>query len=157
MDFYFVRHGQASHKAPSDEQRPLTTTGVAHVERLAQVLQQMQVQPDVIYSSPRLRARQTADILAGALGNRVIISEACNFKFNLTYAFDLVRDLKSDASVMFIGHNPSMSMTVNQVSGAHVDLDAGAIACVSHVVPDRDQHGATLRWLLTPLIVAALV
>jgi len=148
MKLYFVRHGEASQIAESDALRPLTPKGAARIERAAQVLKGLQCNPDPIFSSPRLRARQTAEIMAVALGKQVEIREECNFDFSLTKVDKLTTGLDDGAEVMFVGHNPSMSAVVQALTGAAVQLKPGAVACARSDQPIIP--GALLRWLITP-------
>lgn len=65
MQLYLVRHAKADPGTP-DESRPLSGEGDEQARRLGRRLKEEGVRPDVILSSPLLRARQTADALARA-------------------------------------------------------------------------------------------
>ena len=154
MKLYFVRHGKASQHAASDAQRPLTDTGIQQITRAGQIMKRLGVAPAYVFSSPRLRARQTADILGAALGTDTTIDEAVNFDFDI----DKVRDLlahapDNDAEILFVGHNPSMSEVVQDVTGASVSMKTGGIACVQ-ARPASLEH-SRLLWLITPNVTAA--
>ena len=152
MKLYFVRHSKASQIAPSDEQRPLTPDGIESVKNMAKVLRKADCNLMKIYSSPRLRALQTAQIIAKAFGMDVEVNDMCNFNFNASAAMKLCDGMDNDAEVMFVGHNPSMSEVVESMTGAAVELSTGAIACVANVYPPATK-GAILKWLLTPKII----
>ncbi len=66
MKLYIMRHGQAEMYAPSDAERPLSDYGREEVRRSAQSLKGISF--DGIISSPYLRARQTAEIVASVVG-----------------------------------------------------------------------------------------
>jgi phosphohistidine phosphatase len=154
MKFYFVRHGKASQMAATDAERPLTPGGVESVKNMATVLHRAGIKPTKIYTSPRVRAVQTANLLAAALGQEAEVNDACNFHFNAKAALNLASGLMDDDEVMFVGHNPSMSEVVETITGASVELSTGAVACVIRVNSTSSQ-GAILKWLLTPKIVDA--
>lgn len=157
MKLYFVRHGKASSVASSDEMRPLTHTGADDVRRMGRFLDKLGVQPIRIYTSPRLRALQTANIIADSLGVQAHVDDACNFNFNVRHLPELVAGMGEEDEVMFVGHNPSMSDIVKATCGAEVDLSTGAIACVKRFYPLANASSrGTLKWLLTPKTVAAI-
>jgi phosphohistidine phosphatase len=155
MKLYFVRHGKASPVASSDEMRPLTHQGADDVRQIGRFLDRMGVEPVRIYTSPRLRALQTANIIADSLGARAFVDDACNFNFNIRHIPELVADLGEKAEVMFVGHNPSMSEIVEATCGASVDLSTGAVACVTQIYPPAHMQGQ-LKWLVTPKVATAL-
>lgn len=156
MKLYFMRHGKASPFANTDEQRPLTPEGADHIRLLGQFLHDLGVAPERIYSSPRLRALQTANLIGDALGLAPVINNACNFHFDVDKMLPLLQGLSEDAEVMFVGHNPSMSEIVGAVAGAQVDLSTGGVAYVTRFSPERPADG-TLKWLLTRKLLTALM
>ena len=81
MKLYFVRHTSAADNAPSDAQRPLTRHGEEEARLVGAALAGMNVQPARMFSSPLLRARQTAGIIGQQLkfaGNIESIEELNN-------------------------------------------------------------------------------
>lgn len=152
MRLYFVRHAEATHQAASDHERPLTERGAQRMRTVAQVLARLEVKPAVIYASPRRRAQETAQIIAEAFAHDVITTcEEVNFDFQLDFVSRLIEGVAGD--VMFVGHNPSMSAVVGDVSGANVDLKTGAVACVEIIPP---LPAGTLKWLITPKVCEAI-
>ena len=156
MKLYFVRHGKAVRIAASDELRQLDEEGIRQAQQIGQVLAGMGIKPAKIYSSPRLRALETARLIGNALGIEPEIHNACNFDFTLDDALELAAPFADDNEVMFVGHNPSMSEVVEAICGAQVDLSTGAVACVARVHPPRSGD-ATLKWLLTPKVAGAVL
>lgn len=157
MRLYFVRHGKAEpgSGAMIDHDRPLTADGAARLQTEAQVLARLGVAPDRIYSSPRVRARQTADILAGALQKQVEVREEVNFDFDLDAVVQLTEGLPDNAEVMFVGHNPSMEAVVRLLTGAEVLMKVGSLARVD-VEPGAGPLRGRLIWLLAPRVFDAL-
>jgi phosphohistidine phosphatase len=68
MPILLVRHGDALPTQTTDEERILSLAGRAEVRALAGRLRQKGLVPDAVVSSPLVRAVQTAELLAGALG-----------------------------------------------------------------------------------------
>lgn len=154
MKLYFVRHGEAEDLAPTDHSRALTERGIERTQIAAQVLRRIGIQPNVIYSSPRVRAKQTAEIIADALNMEIVITEDVNFGFDLTHIKNLTKDLKSGDEAMFVGHNPDMSQVVHKLSGASVAMKKGGFARID-VMNNKTQRGE-LVWLLAPKIFDSL-
>ena len=75
MNLYILRHGPAVERdAPGysrDQDRPLTPEGRQRIEGITRAMTVLKVNPDAIFSSPFLRARQTAEIVAAALAPRL--------------------------------------------------------------------------------------
>lgn len=154
MRLYFVRHGIAEDLARSDFSRELTARGRRRVERSAAVMQALGIQPQQIYSSPRLRSRQTADIIAEALGMDVQLAESVNFGFDLADARRLCADCGPDDEIMFVGHNPDMSIVVSELTGVTVAMKKGGMARVDAYVAEAD--AGELVWLIAPKVFDAL-
>ena len=154
MRFYFLRHGIAEDFSTSDFERALTGRGKRRVGRLATMLREMGLKPDAIFSSPRIRARQTAEIVADALGQSVTTSDAVNFGFDLDNVADLTKALPGAADVMFVGHNPDMSLVVAELTGCDLNMKKGGLARVD--VAGRRLDRGELVWLIAPRVTGAL-
>ena len=154
MRLYLMRHGQASNMADTDHDRPLTQKGRNRSESTARVLANLEIAPDVIFASPCVRAQETALIIADAVNVPVTTSDLVNFSFDKDALEVLIGGMEPDAEVMLVGHNPSMSEVVEELTGASINLKTGAIACVD-VDPD-DLETGQLQWLVTSKIFAAV-
>ena len=154
MRLYFLRHGIAEDFAGSDFARELTARGRRRVQTSARVMQELGIAPTRIYSSPRLRARQTADIVAEALGLPVTEAEPVDFGFDLPDVRRLTDDLAPDDEVMFVGHNPDMSLVVNALTGVAVSMKKGGLARVDAYAAAAGE--GDLVWLLAPKVFDAL-
>ncbi|MCY4145477.1 MAG: phosphohistidine phosphatase SixA [Chloroflexi bacterium] len=152
MRLYFVRHGIAEDLTSSDFMRELTPRGERRVKTSAAVMRALGIQPQRIYSSPRLRARQTADIIAQALGMGVELADSVNFGFDLADARRLSADC--DAEIMFVGHNPDMSEIVSELTGAAVSMKKGGLARVDAFAAEAG--AGELVWLVAPKVFDAL-
>ena len=154
MKLYFVRHAEAEDMASSDHARALTPRGIERTKTAGKVIQRLGIKPVQIFSSPRVRAKQTADIIATALNQEVVVTDAVNFSFDLQHLRDLVKDMKSNSQIMFVGHNPSMSEIVNELTGASVAMKKGALARVD--VFSATSLRGELVWLIPPKVFDAL-
>ena len=154
MRLYFVRHGIAEDLAASDFARELTKRGRRRVATSAKVMKRLGIKPSRIFSSPRLRSRQTAEIIAEALGIGVTISEAVNFGFDRADVRRLTKNLSADDEVMFVGHNPDMSLLVSEITGVDASMKKGGLARVD--VIGRAVDEGELVWLIAPKVFDAL-
>lgn len=155
MRLYFLRHGEAEDGGGlNDHDRRLTTNGIERTTNAGHVLAKLNINPAYIFSSPRVRARQTADIVAQALGMSIDIREEVNFSFNTRAVQTLIADLDSDSEVMFVGHEPSMSATISALTGAQIEMKKGGLARVD-VDASTAAHG-TLVWLIAPKVFDVL-
>ena len=75
---HLLRHahaGDATRWSGDDDERPLSEKGIRQSERLGRLLATLDDAPDLFITSPRLRASQTAEIVAKALGVQVVVDE----------------------------------------------------------------------------------
>jgi phosphohistidine phosphatase len=108
---YLVRHGEATSKEQNSE-RPLTDSGAKQVEQIAAWLTSTKLPVDEIRHSEKLRAQQTAEILAQHLGLPELPAETPGL--NPNDDVQLVADSLSRAtkSLMLVGHLPFMGRLV---------------------------------------------
>jgi phosphohistidine phosphatase len=151
MRLYLVRHGKAEETASSDHERRLTPEGMARMQRAARAIVSLGLRPQYIYSSPRVRARQTAEIIANALNLNVELREEVNYGFNIEALGMLTVGLQYDAEAMFVGHNPSMSQVIHDLTGANVEMKTGSLARVDIAFPAQVLQGS-LVWLIAPRV-----
>ena len=154
MKLYFVRHGEAEDLAPTDHSRELTERGKERINKSAQVLKRLGINPKAIYSSPRIRAKQTAQIIADALDMEISITEEVNFGFDSSNIKTLIKKFNSNDEIMFVGHNPDMSQIVHKMAGASVSMKKGGFARID-VINHKTRRG-DLVWLIAPKVFDAL-
>jgi phosphohistidine phosphatase len=122
---WLLRHADAAEGTPDDE-RPLTERGIAQAQDAGRALEQLGVQIDVCLSSPKLRAVQTAQLTCAALGVDVSIDRRlAGEPFD---ASDLVAGL---GDVLLIGHDPSFTLTLHDLTGAQARMKKGGLAGIS--------------------------
>jgi phosphohistidine phosphatase len=155
MRLYFLRHAQAEPGSGMDDHdRQLTADGHRRTATAARVMTALGIAPVHIYSSPRIRSLQTAEIVADALDMPVEVRDEVNFGFDLGGLDRLIENLSDDSEVMFVGHEPSLSMMVHELTGADIDMKKGGLARVD--LYDREDLSGTLIWLIAPRVFDVL-
>jgi len=156
MRVYFLRHGKAQPRAAwrDDAARPLTPEGSEAMRREATAMRTLDLPLDVIVTSPLVRARQTAEIVAVALGmtGRLVEDERLAHGFDVARLSDLVTAHAPAEAIMVVGHEPEFSATVSElIGGGAVVFKKGGLARVDLVAPTPG--GGELVWLLTPSLL----
>jgi len=160
MNLYILRHGIAvepgSPGYEEDADRPLTPEGECKLRRITEAMEALDLSFDLILSSPFLRARQTAEIVAEALKARKRLDYSDSLKpggssRKLVEHLDHLRPRPDD--VLLVGHEPYLSelisLLVSGKEGFGVVLKKGGLC---KLAADSLQPGrcAMLEWLLTP-------
>lgn len=149
MNFYLVRHGEAK---PEDEdpRRPLSDQGRREVEKVARAVAAREIQITAILHSDKLRARETAEILARALSPRGGAREIQGLSPEDDPLMAKAELEATAAPLMLVGHLPHLSrLTSLLVKGDPeneiVSFAPAAVVCLSHT------EGAwKVQWTLTP-------
>jgi phosphohistidine phosphatase len=158
MDLYIIRHAWAGHSGdpqwPDDAKRPLTEKGKRRFAEMACILSERCVQPTLIATSPKLRCRQTANILAEQLTNRPEIVEQANLlpegNFDELLAWTAEQSSRHD-QIAWVGHSPQ----VNDFAARLIGLEQGSIrfskgaAAAMHFNENISQGKGELQWLVT--------
>ena len=161
MNLYVVRHAIAARLEPAsseqDSQRPLTEKGRSRMRLISRGLRELEIQLDVILTSPYLRATQTALILAKEfdLGKARVVSNP-----NLAPSGDpeqLVKSVHQDygdiENLCFVGHEPSLSSLISMLIVGDPTLSlALKKGGVCKLLVDNLLYGrcAALEWILSP-------
>ena len=120
MDLIIVRHGHAvevgAKDAATDEERYLTAEGRRASARAGKLLRSFVKSPAMVYTSPLVRARQTADILKKALGLRgkaIVTKHLAPGGVSVR----LLKELKDEICVL-VGHNPDLEELASACLGS---------------------------------------
>jgi phosphohistidine phosphatase len=152
VQILFLRHADAGDplawKGP-DEDRPLSAKGERQAERIARHLEAIGADPDVILSSPKLRAFQTAQAVAERLGREVVISDVLGSGFDIAMLDEILQDAGGPTRPLLVGHDPDFSLAVSTLVGAAIAVRKGALVRVDATLPLGDGQGE-LRWLIPP-------
>ena len=114
-ELYLVRHARAAERGPAyptDSKRPLIKKGHSQAEKLAAVFKTLDVNLDRLFSSPYVRAAQTAEPLSACLkrGRRVQYLEALASDDQTQLLYDLKEGLEpEDEVIALVGHEPYLS------------------------------------------------
>jgi phosphohistidine phosphatase len=155
MKLYFLRHAHAEDgKEGSDHKRRLTSKGLRAASNVAKVLSTLKFSPVVVYSSPRVRARQTAEVIAASLGVNIEIRDEMDFGFDAAAVKQLMNAHKPESELLLVGHEPSMSQVITGLTGARVQMKKGGIACVELVTFAPLQ--GDLLWLMPPKLAKVI-
>ena len=122
---WLLRHAEAEDGLPDDE-RPLTERGASHADAAGRGLAVLGVHLDACLTSPKLRAIQTAERACEPLGVPVTIEPALSGE-----PFD-VNDLTVGlGDVLLVGHDPSFSLLLHDLTGAQARMKKGGLAGIS--------------------------
>jgi phosphohistidine phosphatase len=166
MKILLVRHGPAgksdSGKYPDDDLRPLTDKGRKGFKKAAKGLRAHAIDPAVILTSPVLRARQTAELLADGLGlKEKTIRTMPELHHAVPPAKALARlgRMRLPRAVALVGHEPWLGeflslMIAGGAKSARAELDKGGAALILADSPVKG--GGVLIWLMTQEQLASL-
>ena len=152
-ELYLLRHAHAGDPAEwegPDDARPLSKRGRRQTERLATFLAAVAFQPDVVVTSPKTRARQTAEGLLEALGAPLRVDERLGAGFDMTDLEQLLVELGDPRRPVLVGHDPDLSDLLADLTGIEdVTLRKGAFARIDIARPAGPGTGV-LAWLVPP-------
>lgn len=151
IELHLVRHADAGDPAAwegDDAERPLSAKGRRQASRLGALLAATGFKTDAIVSSPKLRARETAEIVADALGAGVRLDPRLGEGLDYGTVDRILEDAGGPQRPVLVGHDPDFSWLASELTGARVEMKKGALARIDlEVVLDGS---GTLRWLLPP-------
>jgi phosphohistidine phosphatase len=119
---WLLRHADAAEGHP-DSGRPLTPRGVRQATDAGLALARLGVHLDICLSSPKVRALQTATTVCKPLGVEVEECAALSGP-----PFDPAELVVGRSEVLLVGHDPSFSLTVHDMTGAQIRMRKGGLA-----------------------------
>ena len=161
-ELYLIRHGIAEERGdawPDDTKRPLTARGIARLKKEARGLVRLGVSFDVVLTSALVRARQTADAVAGAFESRPPIVTVESLAPGGTYQAVLA-DLEKQSRrsrIALVGHEPGIGELAARLIGSRhpIEFKKGAVCRIDFDTLPPAGPGA-LRWLVTPKILRSV-
>ncbi len=127
---WLLRHGEAvPHDSKPDADRELTPRGERQAAAAGRGLARLGLELAACYTSPKVRARDTARLACEALGVAPEEAEALGDGFERPDALDLL-SAHDGGAVLVVGHEPSFSQVVHDLTGARVDFKKGGVAAV---------------------------
>lgn len=161
MIIYFVRHASAGESVANpkkDEKRPLDSDGIEQCGNVGRALAAMNVQPDVVISSPLKRATQTASLIGNEIGyeSKIQLDPAMRPEASFAEFRRMLDKYAKHEAVMVVGHNPSITEFLARIitksgSAALLEFKKGAAARV-----ETERQSARLNWFLTPKMARSI-
>lgn len=153
MLLHLLRHAHAGDPSAfdgPDAARPLSEKGRAQAERLGSFLADIAFKTDAIITSPKVRAAQTAEIVARHLGVVVTEDDRLAGPLDLEALEALLSRAKHPERPVLVGHDPDFSELLTTLCEAeNVSMRKGAWAKIEVDRPLK-AGGGTLRWLIPP-------
>ncbi|BCU75508.1 phosphohistidine phosphatase SixA [Luteolibacter sp. LG18] len=136
MELILLRHGKAEdHGHPGgDGERALVEKGYEQARRAGELAKAAGFAPDLVLTSPLVRARQTAETFCEAAGIAAPLIQpwiACGMRADT--ALNELRAFSNFRRVAIVGHEPDLSSLIEFLlgaSGGAVDVKKGALACL---------------------------
>jgi phosphohistidine phosphatase len=153
---YLIRHAWAEDRDatrwPDDDQRPLTDKGRKRFKKLLKKLTKGQFAPAIISTSPLVRCRETADLVAQSLENQpqIVELDALRPGSDLAALVAWTAD-RTEGDVAWVGHAPDVDRLAAQLVGdgqADIRFAKGAVAAIffdAMITPGAGE----LQWLAT--------
>ena len=149
---WMLRHDEAvPHDSKPDAERELTPRGRAQAEAAGVALAALGVELDACYASPKVRAWETARLACQALGVEPVREDALANGFNRVDALTLLEAHGEAAKILVVGHEPSFSQVVYDITGGRVDFKKGGVAAL-----DARRTSGHLLVLLRPRELEAI-
>lgn len=154
MNLYLMRHANAGLRRENpiqDAKRSLIKEGKDQCMLMARMMSALNVQVDVIVSSPLKRALQTAQFVGTELGYeaKVEVSPALGLGADFAAFQKLLEKYADREGVLMVGHNPNLFKFLGRLitgnGGAGVRMRKGSVARV-----DMSKHPPLLQWLIDP-------
>ncbi|HMR64664.1 MAG TPA: histidine phosphatase family protein [Anaerolineae bacterium] len=167
-----LRHAKSSwdDSGLADFERPLAKRGKKDAPRIGEVLADFEMVPDIILSSPAVRAKETAELVAETSGYRHSIE--WHHGFYGGGSEDLISALQRLPNkierAMLVGHNPTMEETVATLVTGHltelhdnysIKIPTGGLVCLELQIMDWtavEPGDAVLQWFIVPRLINAI-
>ena len=156
MDLYMMQHGQALAEE-EDPERPLSEAGIARVKVSAEAIRNLGILPDLLVSSTKRRAIQTARLVADGIGcpaDRIASSDSFLPMATVDEALAFLRPHIDKAVVYVVGHMPSLPRLASFLLGGggavrvFVQFDNAGLCCVE--VDELGPGKGEMKCCLTP-------
>jgi phosphohistidine phosphatase len=121
---WMLRHAEAEDGSP-DADRKLTKKGEKQAKAAAEAMKKLGVEIDACFSSPKVRAAETAKPVCKALGVELTLEPKL-----AGGPFDPEQLAAGLGDVLLVGHDPDFSMAVHDLTGAQVRLKKGGLAAI---------------------------
>lgn len=151
-ELILVRHGIAESKdtAKKNFDRKLTKEGIKHFEAFLPTLVPLLEDKDPLYlwTSPLVRARETADLLTGAMGREAAEDKDFLGDGNFSDLLQALKALPDGFAVVAVGHEPFLSMWAQELTGSSLPFPKGGAAAIKF--EDENSAEGKVDWKLAP-------
>ncbi len=152
MNLYLVRHAEAIERSKEvrEEDRFLTEAGRTSFRLNAKRMAKKKKIPDVIITSPLVRAVQTAEILSEAVAFEGLLTVSGEMAgLNQAGLQRILASYKGKRSLALVGHEPDLGVVAGALLGLPkpLQLKKGMIACLK-LAPSAKSKKASLKWLI---------
>jgi phosphohistidine phosphatase len=131
QQLWLLRHGEAEpHDARTDSDRRLTDRGRAQARAAGAAIAALKVEIHLAFTSPKVRARDTALLACESLGVEPVEHEPLGGGFDADEALALMAAAGADQRVLVVGHEPDFSQVVYDLGGGRIDMKKGGIAAL---------------------------
>jgi phosphohistidine phosphatase len=162
FELYLIRHGLAEERGeawPDDTKRPLTVKGMSRLRKSARGLSELGVSFDLILTSPLMRTRQTAEVIAADLDARPVLVNTDSLAPDGSYAA-VVAELEKHSKrerIALVGHEPGIGELAARLVGSRhaIPFRKGAV-CRIDVEALPPSGPGELRWFVTSRILRKL-
>ena len=161
-ELYLVRHAIAAERGedwPDDDKRPLTERGVSRFKEVVAGLASLGVEVDEIFTSPLVRAKQTADLLAAGLKGKanVKILDALSPGHTPAAVLAQLSRAAKRRRLMLVGHEPDLGELAAHLigSGRALPFKKGGV-CRIEVESLTSRRPAALAWFMQPKMLRKL-
>ena len=161
-DLYLVRHAIAAERGddwPDDSKRPLTDAGIRRFKETVAGLAWLDIAIDEIFTSPLVRAKQTATLLAHGLGNKTSVKtlDALAPGHSPTQVMNELSRTAKRHRIALVGHEPGLGELAAHVIGAPraLPFKKGGI-CYIAIQGLTSRRPGELIWFLPPKVLRRL-
>jgi phosphohistidine phosphatase len=128
---WMLRHGEAvPHDSKPDADRELTPRGRRQGDAAGAALAALGEEFAACYTSPKVRARETAELACAYLNIEPIVEDSLANGFSRVDALTLLDAHGDQAHVLVVGHEPTFSQVVYDFTGGRVDFKKGGLAAL---------------------------
>jgi len=151
MNLYLIRHGEAVPEK-DDPARPLSEKGRAQVKDIAQFLKEGEINLGEIWVSDKLRAGETAEMLANdGRANKILQKTGLSPNDPI---IEILEDIyAADKDIAIVGHLPFLSKLLSQILTSDEFCDIAKFEEAGMVCLERGELGWQIEWVVSPKII----
>jgi phosphohistidine phosphatase len=161
-ELYLVRHAIAAERGdewPDDSKRPLTERGIARFKECVAGLAELDAAIDEIFTSPLVRTRQTAELLAAGVAGKptVKVLDALAPGHTATAVMAQLAKQAKRRRIALVGHEPDLGELAAHLIGAQraLPFKKGGI-CRIDVETLTSRRAGSLIWFATPKMLRSM-